>query len=440
MTGATPQVTPARTLAMHVLGALDAGAPWERAWPQTVAVGVDARERRLAHDLASGTVRLRARLDAIAARYSSRPPEMLDPVVRRILRLGLYQLFEMNGVAPHAAVHETVELAKLHAPAAAGFVNAVLRAALRAPDGSAIPERATLAATLAARQSHPEWLVARWLERFGRDETEALCAYGNRRPELCLRVNALRTTRAGLLAQLPHAQAGVWSPESVRLARAGYGAARAAVESGIASVQDEAATLVAPIVVAAGATLVLDVAAAPGGKACHLGELLAPEGAVHAFDRRADKLERIRDNARRLGLTNVVATVADLRHLRVAPAPAVLLDAPCSGLGVLARRPDLRWRKDAADLLRLQALQLELLMAAAQLVEPGGRLVYSVCSFEPEETTDVVARFAATPGFEPDDAGIPERLQAGPGILYSLPQRHGIDGGFVACWRRKAGR
>lgn len=440
MNGATPRVTPARALAMQVLAALDAGEPWERAWPRTAPDGVDARERRLAHELASGTVRLRARLDAIAARYSSRPPELLDPVVRRILRLGLYQLFEMSGVAAHAAVHETVELAKLHAPAAAGLVNAVLRAALRAPDGAAIPEGATPAATLAARHSHPEWLVARWLERFGREATEDLCRYDNRRPDLCLRVNAQRTTRAGLLAQIPGAVPGVWAAASVRLPVAGYAPARAAVQSGDASVQDEAATLVAPLVLADGARTVLDLTAAPGGKTCHLAELAGPGGIIHAFDRTPEKIARIAANAARLGLGNVVTAIGDARRLRVAPAPAVLLDAPCSGLGVLARRPDLRWRKSPSDLPRLGALQLALLQAAARLVEPGGRLVYSVCSFEPEETVEVVAQFAAVPGFGLDSDGIPEGLRAGPGILYSLPQCHGMDGGFVACWRRSRGR
>lgn len=440
MSRPAPRVTPARALALEVLTALGTGAPWERAWPRTVRAGMDARERRLAHELASGAVRLRGRLDAIAARHSSRPPERLDPVVRDILRLGLYQLFEMDGVAPHAAVHETVELAKRHAPAAAGFVNAVLRAAGRDPDGSAIPELATPAATLAARSSHPEWLIRRWLARFGPRATAALCDYNNRRPALCLRVNVQRTTREALLAQLPGALPGHWAAASLRLPVPGFAAARDAVLSGAASVQDEAATLVAPLVLAAGAASALDLAAAPGGKACHLGELLGPQGPVRAFDRTPAKVARIRANASRLGLENVHAEVGDARRLATAPSPAVLLDAPCSGLGVLARRPDLRWRKTETDLQRLQALQIELLTAARERVAPGGRLVYSVCSFEPEETTEVVARFAGTPGFTPDDTGIPEGLRAGPGILYCLPHRDGIDGGFVACWRKSPGR
>jgi 16S rRNA (cytosine967-C5)-methyltransferase len=158
-----------------------------------------------------------------------------------------------------------------------------------------------------------------------------------------------------------------------------------------------------------------------------------------AYDRTTEKIEKIRANARRLGLENVTVATGDARRVRPAPAAAVLLDAPCSGLGVLSRRPDLRWRKSAADLPRLQRLQLDLLHAAARLVAPGGRLVYSVCSFEPEETSAVVEAFARTAGFEPDGTSLPERLQAGPGILYSLPQRHGMDGGFVACWRRTGG-
>jgi 16S rRNA (cytosine967-C5)-methyltransferase len=151
------------------------------------------------------------------------------------------------------------------------------------------------------------------------------------------------------------------------------------------------------------------------------------------------KLEPLRANIARLGLDNVTVGTCDVRRHTIRDADGVLLDAPCSGLGVLGRRPDLRWRKRPEDLPRLQALQLEMLGAAAAAVRPGGLLVYSVCSFEPEETTEVAARFVnAHPEFEPADAAIPEALRAAPGLLYSLPHRHAMDGGFAARWRRRA--
>jgi 16S rRNA (cytosine967-C5)-methyltransferase len=224
----------------------------------------------------------------------------------------------------------------------------------------------------------------------------------------------------------------------VRTRTAAFGAMRDCVAAGLASVQDESGSLVAPLMEPERGSRLLDLAAAPGGKACHLAELLGGTGMVLAYDRSAAKLERLRDNARRLGLANVAVAQADCRELEVEPAVGVLLDAPCSGLGVLGRRPDLRWRKQAADLPRLAALQSELLAAAARLVTPGGMLVYSVCSFEPEETAQVAAAFAtAHPEFAPADVGLPRALRAAPGILYFLPQAHGMDGGFVARWRQR---
>lgn len=428
---------PGRELAFAVLRRIEAGVTWRAAWgPARQAAAADARDRRFAFEIASGTTRLRGRLDGEIARHASRAPDSLDPAVRVALRMGLYQLFAADGVAAHAAVHTSVELAKQNVPRAAGLVNAVLRAAQRT--GALGPPPSRDLAAWAAWTSHPEWLIRRWWDRFGAGATAVLCEYDNRRPVVCLRTNPLRGTRDALCAQLPDATAGRWSAAAIRLARPGYAAAHAAVDAGLASVQDESAMLVTLALGLEAGMEVLDVAAAPGGKTGHAAECLADRGRVRAFDRTLGKIERIRANARRLGLQCIEAAVGDARRLPVGPdaADAVLVDAPCSGLGVLARRPDLRWRKEEADLARLGDLQLEMLAAAARHVRPGGRLVYSVCSFEPEETTAVAARFtAAFPGFVPHDDGLV--LRSGPGISYFLPQEHGTDGGFVALWRRR---
>jgi len=426
---------PGRELAFRILRRIEAGATWRAAWRQTEGRDdVDARARRFALELAGGATRLRGRLDALAALHTHRPVAALDPALRVLVRMGLYQLCETDGVAAHAAVHTTVEMAKEHAPRAAGLANAVLRAAQRS-GALPPPSPAADAAEWAAYWSHPEWIVSRWRARFGDAETAALCAYDNRRPQMCLRVNTLRTTRAALLERLPDAVPSEHVDVGVRMQRPGFAAARRCVEEGLASVQDASAMLVTAAMTPARGEDILDVAAAPGGKTCHLAEAMADSGRVRASDRTEAKVQRVRDNAARLGLGSVVATVGDARRLRVEPADAVLVDAPCSGLGVLSRRPDLRWCKQPEDLERLAALQEEILNAAAGLVRPGGRLVYSVCSFEPEETTAVAARFAAAhPEFVADDDGLV--LRSGPGISYSLPQRDGTDGGFVARWRR----
>jgi 16S rRNA (cytosine967-C5)-methyltransferase len=430
----------ARDIAFETLRAIEAGSSWRGAWAlgRQHLEAARSLDRRFAHELASGCVRLQGRLDWIVARHASRPIERLDPAVRVLLRLGAYQLLELDRVAEHAAVHATVELAKRRAPHTAGFVNAVLRSVQRGGGEAGFPARdRDPLGWLVATSSHPRWLLERWLARFGMEATMALAAYDNRRPELCLRVNPQRTTRAALLEALPGSVPGRWSEVVVRGASAAFQGVQARVAAGEASVQDEAAALVAPLLGPQPGQRLLDLAAAPGGKACHLAERLAGTGVVCAFDKSAAKLEKVRANAVRLGLENIVTGHADLRELRLEPADGVLLDAPCSGLGVLARRPDLRWRKRPEDLPRLQTLQLELLEAAATLVRPGGLLVYSVCSFEPEETSEVQASFTARhPEMRPDDGGLPQELRAAPGVLYLFPHAHGTDGGFAARWRR----
>ena len=429
---------PARRAAFEVLRALRRGLAWEAAWErQGKRLASGSLDRRFAQELASGSTRLRGRLDHVLAQHLDRPLAALDRDVLDLLRLGAYQLLETE-VAEHSAVHATVELAKAVRPRAATLVNAVLRAvqrqraALHFPD----PEAAPLE-QLVTQGSHPEWLVRRWLERFGATATRALCAYDNQRPQLCLRPNPRRASREAILAAIPGSLAGRWAADSVRCPATGYAAVRALVEGGKASVQDESATLVVEEAGPAAGETWLDLAAAPGGKACHLAERVGNGGRVLAFDTTAAKVERLRANAARLGLAHLLAAVGEARSLRLPAAHGVLLDAPCSGLGVLARRPDARWRKQPGDPARLAVLQAELLEAAAAPVRPGGLLVYSVCSFEPEETEAVASAFSrAHPEFALESGAAPAELRSGPGILYLLPQRHGVDGGFVARWRR----
>lgn len=431
-----PHVDAARAATLTALLALEEGASWERSWRLSRRNRLQPLDRRLAHELVCGCVRMQGRLDWILRQHSSRKLERLDPVVRVLLRLGLYQLLEADRIAPHSAVHTTVELTKSLQPYAVAFVNAVLRSAQRRVAEFPDPKTDPLG-YLVAFHSHPAWILRRWLERFGFEETVALCDANNRRPEVCLRVNPLRATRSTLLATTPGSSAGVWSQASIRCGSRFSSVVRDIVDTGQASVQDESAMLVAPLLALRTGGRVLDLAAAPGGKCCHAAELLHGEGRVVAVDRTWPKIERLRENLQRLGLANVQVVVGDGRSLRPGSFDAVLLDAPCSGLGVLARRPDLRWRKRSEDLERLGKLQLEFLEAAARHVVRGGRLVYSVCSFEPEETLEVAARFSTRhPEMQPVDPDVDPALRPAPGILYSLPQRHGMDGSFAACWQR----
>jgi 16S rRNA (cytosine967-C5)-methyltransferase len=428
----------ARRTAFEVVRRVRRGPTWEEAWERHGrAVASGSLDRRFAVELASGVVRLRARLDFVLQRHCKRPLAELQPDVLDVLRLGAYQLLEMDRVSDWAGVHATVELAKSVCPRATALVNAVLRALLRAAGEIEFPapERDPKSHLVTAG-SHPEWIVGRWLRRFGTDETLRLCAYNNRRPRLSLRVNRQRATSAQVRERLPQALSGRWSADAVRAPEHGWAQVRPLLESGWVSVQDESAVLVTEEASPGPGEVWLDLAAAPGGKACHLAERVGEAGRVLAYDVGSHKVQRIRDNAVRLGLENIVAAEGNALEIEAPSADGVLLDAPCSGLGVLSRRPDARWRKRPGDLERLSELQLRLLESARQRVNPGGVLVYSVCSFEPEETTGVVERLTALhPELALESGQAPEALRYAPGILYFFPQRHDVDGGFVARWR-----
>jgi 16S rRNA (cytosine967-C5)-methyltransferase len=322
-------------------------------------------------------------------------------------------------------VAEAVAQARRHGHAGtAALVNAVLRRAAAEP----APEPPDLPTA----SSHPKWLVDRWLRRLGREETEALLAADNQPPKVVLRANLTRTTREELRQALAEegvtAVPGRHAPEALVL----QGAAvpeLAVLAAGYCTVQDEASMLAARALQPQPGWTCLDVAAAPGGKATHLAELMGDQGVVLANDLDPQRARLIQAAARRLRLKSVRVRAADARTLPrnwAGRCDGVLADLPCSGLGTLARRPDLRWRKGEADLRALPRLQRELLEAAAACVKPGGVLVYSTCSTEPEENEDVVEGFlAAHPDFRPEGAAT--RL---------WPHRDGTDGFYVARMRR----
>jgi 16S rRNA (cytosine967-C5)-methyltransferase len=394
--------------------------------------GLDGRDRAFATDLVYGTLREQRRLDALLAPATDRPIARLDPPVRAALRVGAYQL--VHGAPAHAAVGETVATVPRRAR---GFANAVLRRV--SGSGPPWPEPDDLA----TRYSYPDWIVDEVRALVGDEGAlEAVLAAGNQPAALTLRANARRTTPGGLMAELEAGGAtvvrGALVPDAVLVRGAGDPAMLPAVAEGRATPQDQASQAVVALAGPAPGDRVLDVAAAPGGKATGLAERVGDGGFVAAADVDAGRLRLVRDAVRRLGLGNVATLRADGRRLPVAPGgfDVVLVDAPCTGLGVLRRRPEARWRTRPDAVPGLAALQRELLREAARAVRPGGRLVYSVCTLTAPETVGV-AEWAsgALTGFVP--AGRPPApwRPHGPGALL-LPDAAGTDGMFLLTLER----
>ena len=402
------------------------------------------RDVALATELILGTLRWQRYLDWILAPHSRRRLPALDPRVRVLLRLTAYQLAFLERVPAFAAVNDAVTLARA-APGVAEYVNAVLRAFARrgvAEREPALP-RDPLEA-LATRCSFPTWLAARWLGRYGAEEAEALMRALNARAPLTVRANTLRTTREALAARLREegleARATALAPEGLVVEGGGDpGRWRAFVE-GLCVLQDEASMLVARLLEPAAGTTIADVCAAPGTKTTHLAQLMDNRGRVLAFDPQAARLARVGEQAARLGVT--IAETAEGPVEMLAPRWAgacdgVLVDAPCSNLGVLRRHPEVKWRRQPADVAAAGARQRGILAAAAGLVRPGGRLVYATCSLELEENDDVARDFlAARPDFSVEPPAACPVAPDAAGFVRCLPHRHGTDGFTAIRFRR----
>jgi 16S rRNA (cytosine967-C5)-methyltransferase len=432
--GATASRKAALDVALAVARGLRLDVALERHTP-----GLEPRERAFLHELTFGASRLRGRLDhLLAARVRGGLPR-LDPAVLEILRLGGYQVLYMGSVPGYAAVSQSVELARRHAGrGAAGLVNAVLRGVADDGDGKERfpPFEGDPVGFLSTWGSHPRWMVERWLSRWSPHEVRALVEAGNRRPPVHLVPLELGPDGAvaalagkGIAAEAVGAGTGC-----VRLADGSDPAAALGAVSAL--VQDPAAHLVIRYADVPAGMKVADLCAAPGGKALALAARVAY---TLAADRSETRMRRIRENADRTGLRPGLV-VADARHPPIAAMDGVLLDVPCSGTGTLARHPDGRWRVSRESMEDMIRLQREMLDAGADAVRPGGLLVYSTCTLEPEENQEQVEAFLARRrDFVLDASGaVPGTYLDGRGCLEVLPQRHGFDGAFAARMRRMA--
>jgi 16S rRNA (cytosine967-C5)-methyltransferase len=436
VTGQTKRSTglESRRAALEILGDVRQGRPFEAALDRGIKK-LPEPDRRLAHELAAGVLRQRSVLDQKLAPLVPRGWDAVTAELQDILRLGAYQLTALERVPPHAAVDTSVSLARgVGGARAAGFVNAVLRRLARS-SAEVVPTGET--SRLSEEYSHPAWLVDRWLNFFGPEATVRLLQWNNTRPRL-----VLQAARRGL-----DALAAEWRTEGIPVEAAPFGAglitdhSRPAelpgYEEGHFIVQDSAQALLAAFVGMLGRATVYDACAAPGGKTIGLGR---KAGTVVAGDVNLIRAQRLAQNLRRAGSGREHVVVADARQPAVRPVDVVLLDAPCLGTGTFARHPDARWRVNQEALGWLVRLQRELLETTATVVSPGGLLVYSTCSLEPEENRAQVEDFLERhPEFRREAADtVPPTLLSDDGDLMILPQRDGIDGAFAARLRRSA--
>ena len=405
-------------------------------------------DRRFTTELVYGAVKAGDTLDWMLRHYVNRPLSKIPPVVRDILRLGIYQLFFLERVPASAACNTAVEMTKRHSHAGTvKFVNAVLRTAAREPERAAFPtDKAHETENLALSLQHPMWLVRRWIEQFGYKEAKMLCEFDNAQAALSLRTNTLKITRDALMERLREegmtVEPSCWTPEGILCHSHGYLDLSPSLEQGFFQVQDESSMLVVHVLAPETGEFVLDVCSAPGGKTTHIAAHMKDRGRIVALDVHEHKMRRIEENCARLGIKSVEPLLLDARETGARfsrQADRVLVDAPCSGLGVLRRKPDARWRRTPEDLVVLARLQREILQSAGKAVKPNGILVYSTCTIERAENEDVVEEFLSqNEDFTLENVGellpLKKRTEK---MLQLYPQRDGTDGFFIARMRRR---
>lgn len=433
-------VTEPRSAAAHILADLRTGLMLEPAFEKRIE-GLDARDRRWIQELVWGMLRVRSWIDAVLETRVKGGLARIDADLTDLMRLGTYQLLYMGSVPPYAAIGETVELAKRrHGIGASKLTNAILRRIDRERDTLEPAVPADNIEALAQRYSHPRWVVARWLQRWSEADVIKLLIANN--AEAPIIVRPFGVVREQLEAMLEGAGVTVQEiplvPDSLQLGAGVALTELGAFKQGLFFVQDPGATLVARYAAVPVGATVADLCAAPGGKAL---EMSRNAKVVIACDRQAMRVDRMMLGIGRVDAQNVFSAVADATQPAIKAADVVLVDVPCTGTGTFRRHPDARWRLKVSDFAVMGALQKQILRSAATVVKPGGLLVYSTCSLEPEENDMQVDAFlAANPDFtlEPPPAGTVAAETLDNGRLRVLPQTHGVDGAFAARLRRSS--
>ncbi|MBI5141000.1 MAG: 16S rRNA (cytosine(967)-C(5))-methyltransferase RsmB [Nitrospirae bacterium] len=431
--------SPARSLASRILLRIDRHDGTLKTEFASFEKRLDPRELGLCREIVYGVERHRAYLDWALSKFLKKPLSAAKPEIVAALRIGAYQMLMLDRIPVHSAVNESVELVKKSGSGASGLVNAVLRSIARNMEEiENNPPKDT-----ATMFSHPQWLVKRWIARYGEAQAEALCRANNEIPHVSLRVNRLATDRQSLLASLR--EAGIdatpsgLSPDGIHLP---HGTSIASIPQELHrlfQVQDDSAQLVAPLLRPEPGERILDACAAPGGKATHLAELSGDKAEIVAVEKDSVRMAQLGENIERLGFGSIRVVNSDLIDYSMQNPcrfDKILLDAPCSALGVIRRNPDIKWRRTGADLVRNNKIQGELLEHVSKALASGGKLLYAVCSNEPEEGLEVINTFLKhNSDFQLEETPFPPLSDR---MLVTMPHIHHADGFFAALLTKKA--
>lgn len=427
----------ARSLALDALLQIEQGGAYSNLTLQKLLNQhqlEDSRDRSLVTEIVYGTVQQQRYIDFLLEPFLKKGRQ-LEPWVQQLLRLSVYQFVFLDRVPSHAVVHEAVELAKRRGHRGiSGMVNGVLRSFLRTPRRS-LGEIQDPVLHMAIETSHPDWMVQRWVKQYGLERAKELCVENNRPPLVTVRVNTLKATRQevqeALVAQGFEVAETQESAAGLQIISGGNVVQTSLFQDGLITVQDESSMLIAPLLAPEPGMQVLDACAAPGGKTTHLAEYMRNEGRIVAVDLHPHKEKLVQSNSRRLGITCIDTLVLDARKLAeqqtVQRFDRILLDAPCSGLGVIRRKPDLKWKKKEEDIEQIAAIQYELLCSLAPLLTDKGQLVYSTCTLDETENQGVIHRFL-------DEH--PEFREVEGARRLILPQDFGSDGFFMTKLER----
>ncbi|MDQ5845915.1 MAG: 16S rRNA (cytosine(967)-C(5))-methyltransferase RsmB [Acidobacteriota bacterium] len=437
-------ISPARVAAFEILQRVEEGA-FASVLLAARADELSPPDRALCYELVMGVLRRQLWLDRLIEYYAGRKAADLDSAIRLILRLGIYQLRFLSRVPASAAVNDSVNLVKLaRLRSAGGLVNAVLRRATREPDVDPSSNIENQIERIAVATSHPAWLIERWSSAFGRELAEAFARSNNEPAPVSFRVVKNRAREDDVIDRLRAAGA---LPVPSKIARGGWRITGAGtllselVARGEVYLQDEASQLVPEVLDAQPGQLVLDLCAAPGSKTTQIADQAGDRALIFASDLYSHRLRTVSLAAKTQGLNSLRLLALDgLQPLPFAEKTfdSVLVDAPCTGTGTLRRNPEIRWRISPADIRDLSARQTQLLLNAAETVKPGGRLVYSTCSVEPEENEDVRQLFLENrQDFRPVELQIDSALVTSAGAARTWPHRDGTDGFFICAFERR---